>query len=62
MDSFTLDGVVLPSLGVDLHSMRSGMAADDRIAGLVGLGVLHRFNLIFDMPRHELYLEKKQPF
>ena len=62
IETFTLDGVSVPSFGADLVSMRKGITASDTIAGVLGLGILRRFNLTIDLPEKRIYLERNSHF
>ena len=62
VDTLVLNGVTLPTLGIDLTSMRSAVLADTSLSGVLGLGALKRFNLVLDMPQRRIYLEPNSHF
>lgn len=57
IETLKLGYVHLPVLGASLARMHSGMLANERVAGVVGYGVLRRFNITFDTAGGAIYLE-----
>jgi C-terminal processing protease CtpA/Prc len=60
--SLTLGAVKVDKPVAYLSRQEKGAFADDYIAGNVGYGVLHRFNITFDYSHQQLYFEKNSAY
>ncbi len=60
--TFALGGNQVHSIVTELSQDTSGVAADPDIAGMVGVGVLKRFDLTFDYPEGKIYLARNANF
>ncbi|WP_283148961.1 aspartyl protease family protein [Silvimonas soli] len=57
IETLSIAGVTVPTFGADLTSMRKGMLASEATDGVLGLGVLRRFNLTLDLNNNTVYME-----
>ena len=59
---FALGSLEVDSVVTELAEDKAGIGADPSLAGIVGIGVLKRFNITFDYFHSTIYLEKNANF
>jgi hypothetical protein len=47
---------------VELSQAKKGSNSDTYVAGNVGAGILKRFNIVWDYPRHQIFFEKNKNY
>ena len=57
-----IGGVHMTSVVTELLADTAGIGAKQDIAGLIGTGILKRFNLTFDYPHNTIYFEKNAKY
>lgn len=57
---FSLGGVSVDAPVVELSQAKAGSFVDAYQAGNVGAGVLKKFNIVWDYPRHQIFFEKNK--
>lgn len=59
---FELGGIPVHSIVTELSQDTAGATSESSVAGIVGIGVLKRFNIVFDYRNSEIYLEKNRNY
>lgn len=57
-----LGGIAVHSMVTELSQDTSGATSELSVAGIVGIGILKRFNVVFDYRNRVLYLEKNRNY
>jgi membrane-associated protease RseP (regulator of RpoE activity) len=57
---FAMGDAAVDDLVVELSQQKTGAYSDTYVAGNVGAGILKRFNIVWDYPRHQLFFEKNK--
>ncbi len=60
--TFKLGGIPVRSIVTELSQDTAGATSESAIAGIVGMGVLKRFNIIFDYGHSQIYLERNRNY
>lgn len=59
---FAMGGAVVDQPVVELSQTKSGAMSDAYVAGNVGAGVLAKFNIVWDYPRHQVFFAKNRNY
>jgi hypothetical protein len=59
---FSLGGVSVEAPVVELSQAKAGSFSDTYQAGNVGAGILKKFNIVWDYPRHQIFFEKNKHY
>jgi hypothetical protein len=59
---FSMDGASVDAPVVELSQTKAGSLSDAYVSGNVGAGVLKKFNIVWNYPRHEIFFEKNKNY
>jgi Aspartyl protease/PDZ domain len=62
LKTFSLGGIAIPDTVVGLSQQRKGAESNIYVAGNVGAGVLKRFNIVWDYPHLQIFLEPNKNY
>ena len=62
LKTFVLGGIAIPDTVVGLGEQRKGSLSDIYVAGNVGGGILKRFNITWDYPHLQIYIEPNKHY
>ncbi|XOV94194.1 MAG: aspartyl protease family protein [Bacteroidota bacterium] len=56
------DGFEFENLPIGISQVEQGIQANSHVSGIIGNKLLRKFNILFDYPKHKLYMEKAGSF
>ncbi len=60
--TLSFDGFDFDELPIGISQVKQGIQSNGHVSGIIGNKLLRKFNILFDYPKHRIYLEKSQYF